>query len=68
MILSNDTRHKMLCFLADWFLLNLPPGCSDHVKLEVWDREYDYMKRHHNDLGLWEAAREAGFDTTPDEN
>lgn len=67
MQLANDVRHKMLCFLADWYMLGLPPGCSEFTRLEVWDREYEWMKRL-NDAQLWASAREAGFDVAADEH
>lgn len=61
MSLSSDERHRMLCFLADWFLVSLPPGLSEHSRLEVWDREYEYSKSLFSDAQLWETARELGY-------
>lgn len=67
MQLSNDTRHRMLCHLADWFILSLPPGVSEFSRIEIWDKEYDYLKLRMDDMALWEAARETGFGETADD-
>lgn len=60
--LGVDTRHKLLCFLADWIILTLPPGVSEFSRLEIWDKEYDYRNSQHSDATLYESAIEAGYD------
>lgn len=59
----------MLCFLADWMVLSLPPGVSDYARTEVWDKEYDYIKKQYaDDVMLFEVAKDCGYNVTPEEN